>query len=73
MAMLPNGNYERIVSAIQHKCVSGIWECIEYGWDMGKLHLKVEDGDPYEDGFSVKTEVKCCPFCKYEVATKSLV
>ncbi len=68
MAMLPNGNYERIISPIQHKCISKdfIFQCTEYGWDLGKLYLEVEYGDPYEDGFSSKIEVNYCPFCGYQ-------
>jgi hypothetical protein len=65
MAMLPNGNYERVVSPIQHQCKHENYECIEYGWERGKLHLKLEDGDPYEDGYSSHIEIKFCPFCGY--------
>lgn len=69
MAMLPNGNYERIISPIQHKCSSSeneIWICVEYGWEKGKLRLQIEDGDPYEDGYSSVIIVKYCPFCGYQ-------
>ena len=65
MAMLPNGNYEEIISPIQHKCNEGIITCTEFGWDLGKLRLDIESGDPYEDGFSHETFVKYCPFCGY--------
>ena len=68
MKMLDNGNYESVVSPIQHQCRSEcyILECVEYGWDMGKLHLKIEDGDPYEDGYALELLVKYCPFCGYQ-------
>lgn len=67
MAMLPNGNYEKIISPIQHRCRSKdyIFECVEYGWDMGNLLLNIKDGDPYEDGYDRKLEIKYCPFCGY--------
>lgn len=65
MKMLPNGNYEAVVSPIQHQCVDGAIFCTEYGWDMGKLHLEIESGDPYEDGFGYKAEVNFCPICGY--------
>lgn len=69
MAMLPNGNYEQIISPIQHQCRSKdyVFECVEYGWDKDKLYLKIEDGDPYEDGYSCKIEVNYCPFCGYHI------
>lgn len=68
MAMLPNGNYESIISPIQHECRSKDygWHCVEYGWEMGRLRLKVEDGDPYEDGYSNEIYVSYCPFCGYK-------
>ena len=68
MAMLPNGNYERVVSPSQHKCRSEnfIYTCYEYGWDLGKLYLRLEDGDPCEDGYSSTIEVNYCPFCGYK-------
>jgi hypothetical protein len=68
MAMLPNGNYESIISPIQHECSSkdSIWSCSEYGWDLGSLTLEVQDGDPYEDGYENKISVKYCPFCGYQ-------
>ena len=71
MAMLPNGNYERIISPIQHKCTNDEWSCVEYGWDRGKLHLEIEDGDPYEDGYSAKKLVNYCPFCGYKPEIKN--
>lgn len=72
MAMLPNGNYESIVSPIQHKCYSEDYKitCVEYGWDLGKLILIIEDGDPYEDGYEKEFQVNYCPFCGYQ-ASKS--
>ncbi len=68
MAMLPNGNYERIVSSIQHQCNSedNTWTCVEFGWERGRLRLQIESGDPYEDGFSSEIDVKYCPFCGYD-------
>ncbi len=68
MKMLPNGNYESVISPIQHECRSEDygWHCVEYGWEEPKLTLKVEIGDPYEDGFSAEQEVKFCPFCGYQ-------
>jgi hypothetical protein len=66
MAMRDNGNYESIVSPIQHKCdVSFSSYCVEYGWDLGKLYFKLEDGDPYKDGSSCSFEVNYCPCCGY--------
>jgi hypothetical protein len=67
MTILPNGNYEKIVSVIQHQCHSNDYnmECIEYGYEIGKLYLKIEIGDPYEDGFSDSQLIKFCPFCGY--------
>ena len=67
MAMLLNGNYESIISPIQHQCRESVYECVEYGWDLRKLHLKIEDGDPCEDGYSSDILVKYCPFCGYNV------
>lgn len=67
MKMLDNGNYESVISAIQHDCRDKnivLW-CVEFSWDLGKLFLKIEDGDPYEDGYSQQFEVKFCPFCGY--------
>lgn len=66
MAMLPNGNYEQIISPIQHACIFENWCCVEYRWKKGKLLLKIEDGDPYEDGYSSEVNVKYCPFCGYK-------
>lgn len=68
MSMLPNGNYEEIISPIQHECRSKdyMWHCIEYGWDMGQMKLMIEDGDPYEGGFSAEIIVDYCPFCGYK-------
>lgn len=65
MKMLPNGNYEKVISTIQHRCIFGELNCVEYSWENKKLRLEIEIGDPYEDGFSYKTEVKFCPFCGY--------
>lgn len=68
MQMLNNGNYERVVSVIQHKCRSkdSDWHCVEYASKSPILLLSVEKGDPYEDGFSSEIEVKFCPFCGYQ-------
>jgi hypothetical protein len=70
MAMLPNGNYESIVSPIQHECISKdiVGRCVEYAWDKHKLYLELESGDPYEDGWSLKMQVNYCPFCGYKVS-----
>lgn len=67
MKMLPNGNYESVISPIQHKCVceNNIFQCVEYGWKLGILTLFIEDGDPYEDGYVKEIQVKYCPFCGY--------
>lgn len=68
MKMLPNGNYESVVSPIQHLCESSnhTWRCVEYGWELGRLRLCVEDGDPYEDGYCSELDVNYCPFCGYK-------
>lgn len=70
MKMLPNGNYERVISPVQHECRSKdyTWRCREYGWDKGKLTLEIEDGDPCEDGYGNQIEVKFCPFCGYSAS-----
>ncbi len=67
MKMLENGNYEKVVCPIQHECQWDCYtlHCVEYSWKPGTLILKVEYGDPPEDGFSYETEVKFCPFCGY--------
>ena len=67
MKMLENGNYEEVINPIQHLCRSEdyIFICIEYSWKKG-LFLKIEDGDPYEDGYSNEIIVNYCPFCGYE-------
>jgi hypothetical protein len=74
MQMLPNGNYEEVISPIQHHCSHGIytWNCIEYGYDLGKLHLSIVDGDPYEDGYEAKIIVNFCPFCGYKPIEKGI-
>lgn len=68
MEMLPNGNYELIISPVQHECVDKnyIWKCVEYSLEKGILRLQIEDGDPYEDGYSNEIEIKYCPFCGYK-------
>lgn len=68
MAMLPNGNYESIISAIQHECrdESYTWKCVEYGWEPKRLRLQIHVGDPYEDGYESEVDVKYCPFCGYK-------
>jgi hypothetical protein len=68
MKMLDNGNYEAVPLAIQHECkLSEIMKCIQYSWDMKTLHLILEDGDPYEDGYSYKIPVNFCPVCGYKI------
>jgi hypothetical protein len=66
MQILPNGNYESVVLPIQHSCRSEnyTFHCVEYSYKSG-LILKVEDGDPYEDGYSNEILVNFCPFCGY--------
>ncbi len=67
MTMLPNGNYESIISPIQHRCFkNSCWSCVEYGSQLGKLLLNYEIGDPYEDGNEAQIEVNYCPFCGYK-------
>jgi len=68
MAMLPNGNYESVISPIQHLCRSDdyVWICVQWGWKKG-LFLEIEDGDPFEDGYASEIEIKHCPFCGYSV------
>lgn len=66
MKMLPNGNYESVISPIQHQCTKDWWVCKEYAWIIGKLFLTIECGDPYEDGCSHEIEVDYCPFCGYK-------
>lgn len=75
MAMLPNGNYENIISPVQHQCKSddGIWTCVEYGWGIGRLRFQIESGDPYEDGFGSEIDVKYCPFCGYHGQTEKSI
>lgn len=70
--MLPNGNYENVVSPIQHQCRSkdNNWNCIQYGWEIHKLTLILEEGDPYEDGYKAVLDVKFCPFCGYSVESQ---
>lgn len=65
MIMLPNGNYEERVCFIQHQCLKGFIECVEYSYEKPKLILKIHDGDPYEDGYSNEIEVNYCPMCGY--------
>jgi len=71
MKMLDNGNYERVVSARQHECRSDDYRfyCVEYGWKLGILFLQIEDGDPFEDGYSTEINVNYCPFCGYHPKT----
>lgn len=68
MQMLPNGNYESVISPIQHECRSKDynWHCVEYGLKMGELILKFEEGDSYEDGYSTEIKIIYCPFCGYK-------
>lgn len=67
MKMMPNGNYEEVISPIQHECRPDCdILCVQYGYESGKLHLIIESGDPYEDGCSHEFLVKFCPFCGYE-------
>jgi hypothetical protein len=72
MKMLDNGNYESVVAAIQHKCISPClnWVCSELGWKLGVLNLESCFGDKYEDGCEHKVEVKFCPFCGYSPIDK---
>ena len=72
MKMLENGNYESVISPIQHKCISKdySWHCVHYAWEPNRLRLSVEEGDPYEDGFSREIDVNFCPFCGYQIDTK---
>lgn len=71
MVMMPNGNYEEIFSPIQHQCKSNdeIIECVEYGWKIGKLILKIEGGNDYENGYATEIEMNYCPFCGYHPLT----
>ncbi len=73
MKMLDNGNYEQVISPIQHYCKSEDYSimCVEYSWKKGKLLLQIEDGDPYEDGFSAEIEINFCPFCGYQSQMKN--
>jgi hypothetical protein len=68
MKMMDNGNYERVVSPVQHQCRSKdhSWNCIEYGWKMGEILLKIEEGDGYEDGCQHEIVISFCPFCGYQ-------
>lgn len=72
MKMMPNGNYEKIISPIQHECYAkyGKWKCKEYGWQLGKLILYCEYSYPDEEGydgtFEEEIEVIFCPFCGYQ-------
>lgn len=68
MKMLDNGNYEEVISFIQHACQSEdrIIKCVQYSSDIGKLHIEIEEGDPYEDGYCRKFLVAYCPFCGYQ-------
>lgn len=68
MKMMENGNYEEVVCYIQHECHTKDYSqiCIEYSDKMGRLEFRVEEGDPYEDGFCWKTKFKFCPFCGYK-------
>ncbi len=68
MKVLPNGNYELVISPIQHECISKdfIWHCVEYSCKLGELILKLKDGDPYEDVYYTELQVKYCPFCGYK-------
>ena len=66
MKMLDNGNYERVVSPIQHQCLGNVLQCVEYSWDKNKLYLNIHDGDPCEDGYENKIEINFCPFCGYK-------
>lgn len=68
MKMMQNGNYDLVISSIQHECSSKdfTWRSIEYGWQPGRLRLQIESGDPYEDGFSSEIDISYCPFCGYK-------
>ena len=64
---MPNGNLEEVISPVQHECRSSdhIWACREVSWELGKLFLRICDGDPYEDGYENSIQVSFCPFCGY--------
>lgn len=68
MQILPNGNFEKVISPVQHDCRSPdyTWSCTESGWKLGKLLLEISDGDPHEGGYEKEIEVKFCPFCGYQ-------
>lgn len=68
MKMMPNGNYEEVISPIQHQCYSDdkTMRITEYGWSMGKLIIEIEVGDPYEDGFGYRGDANYCPVCGYQ-------
>lgn len=66
MRMLDNGNYESVVLPLQHSCRQDTMACFQYSRDMENLHLIIEEGDPYEDGFSLEFIVKYCPICGHE-------
>jgi len=72
MKMLENGNYENVISPIQHKCYSKsyFFKCIEYGWDLGKLYLIIDSDDSEDDGYQHKIEVNYCPICGYHSENK---
>ena len=61
-------NYEEIISPIQHECTSKdyTWKCVEYAWEIRRLRLQIQSGDPYKDGYSAEIDVKFCPFCGYK-------
>jgi hypothetical protein len=60
------------ISSFQHECENEnyIVRCVEYRWDLGKLYLKIQDGNPYEDGYSNGFIVNFCPFCGYSPLAK---
>jgi hypothetical protein len=63
MKMMSNGNYEEIVSPIQHKCYYGSGSvCVENGWNLGKLKLSIV----IDDDDTKEIYVKFCPFCGYK-------
>ena len=67
MAMLSNGNYEEIISYIQHECflAHGL-HCVERSTHLKELRLIVTEGDPYEDGFQREYDINYCPACGYK-------
>lgn len=68
MKMMDNGNYEEIISPIQHQCHihHGEVQCVEYGHDLGKLYLTIDKDNDDEGYCDITLEIKHCPFCGYQ-------